>query len=193
MTRLLIIAALFCLAVPAALAAPPAGQGPSASSATPSPSDLCKQQRRTIGMTAFRDLYAPNGKPKAAMGACLLKQDTTTSTAAKNAAMACKVEQADANFATGHSGKSFAEWYGKNENDKNAFGKCVSSKAKDTAEEQQQATINAAKKCKAERADTNFASGHGGKSFAEWYGTNTNKKNAFGKCVSKLAKQGASS
>jgi hypothetical protein len=143
-------------------------------------------------MTAFRDLYAPmaNQRPPWTVP---LEADTTTSTAAKNAAMACKVERADANFATGHSGKSFAEWYGKNENDKNAFGKCVSSKAKDTAEEQQQATINAAKKCKAERADTNFASGHGGKSFAEWYGTNTNKKNAFGKCVSKLAKQGSSS
>jgi hypothetical protein len=39
------------------------------------------------------------------------------------------------------------------------------------------------------RADAAFATNHGGgKSFADFYGTNANKKNAFGKCVSKLAK-----
>ena len=182
MTRLLIIVALFCLAVPAALAAPPAGQGPSALSATPSPSDLCKQQRRTIGMTAFRDLYAPNGKPKAAMGACLVKQDTTTSTAAKNAAMACKVERGT----TPESIAAFETKYGTNPNKKNAFGKCVSGTTQDAVEAQQEATMNAAKRCKAERAPDPAA-------FKAKYGTNANKANAFGKCVSKLAKQGASS
>ena len=45
----------------------------------------------------------------------------------------------------------------------------------------QQATKNAAKKCKDMRK--NSAS-----SFASLYGTNANKANAFGKCVSKLAK-----
>ena len=41
---------------------------------------------------------------------------------------------------------------------------------------------NAAKACKAERASL------GADAFAAKYGTNPNKKNAFGKCVSKLAK-----
>ena len=197
MTRFLIIAALFCLAVPAALAVPPAGKGQgqdqSGQSAAPSASELCKQQRRTIGMSAFRALYAPTGSPKAALDACLTKQGQVASTAAKNAAKACKAEQADPNFATGHSGTSYAEWYGKNENDKNAFGKCVSMKAQDTAAASEAATTNAAKKCKAERAATNFAAGHSGKSFAEWYGKNSNLKNAFGKCVSKYAKEQGSS
>lgn len=198
MTRIFIIAALFCLAAPAALAVPPAGQGQgqgqSGQSAAPSASELCKQQRRTIGMSAFRALYAATGSPKAAMDACLTKQVQVASTAAKNAAKACKVEQADPNFAADHSGKSFADWYGTNPNKKNAFGKCVSSMSTDAVEEQQDATMNAAKKCKAERADSGFAAAHGGKSFADWYGTNANKANAFGKCVSKLAKaQGSSS
>lgn len=42
---------------------------------------------------------------------------------------------------------------------------------------------NAAKKCKAERASL------GEKDFADRYGTNANKRNAFGKCVSKYAKE----
>jgi len=41
---------------------------------------------------------------------------------------------------------------------------------------------NPAKKCKAERASM------GEKAFAERYGTNPNKRNAFGKCVSAKAK-----
>ena len=195
MKRLLIIATLFGLAVPAAFAVPPAGQGQgqSGQSAASSPADLCRQQRGTMGMSAFRALYAPTGSPKDAMDACLTRQVQVATTAAKDAAKACKAEQADLNFAAGHGGKLFAEYYGKNENDKNAFGKCVSMKAQAAVAASHASTTNAAKKCKAERADTNFAAGHSGKSFAEWYGTNANKKNAFGKCVSKYAKEQGSS
>ena len=175
MTKLIIIAALFCLAVPAALAAPPAGQGQGAQSATPSASELCKQQRRTIGMTAFRDLYAPTGSPTAAMTACLTKQVVTTSTAAKNAAMECKSERG----ATPESIAAFeTEYGGTNSNKKNAFGKCVSEKATGDVEALQEATISAAKKCKSMRASNRAG-------YEAAYGT---KKNAFGKCVSK-AKQ----
>ena len=193
MTRLFILAAIFCLAAPTALAVPPAGQGPGGPSATPSASQLCKQQRNFIGMSAFRALYAPTGTPKAAMDACLTKYVQVTSAAGKNAAKVCKAEQADPNFATSHGGKTFADHYGTNANKKNAFGKCVSSKTSAAVDAQQDATLNAAKKCKAERADANFAASHGGKSFADHYGTNANKRNAFGKCVSKLAKEQGSS
>jgi hypothetical protein len=54
-------------------------------------------------------------------------------------------------------------------------------------------TVNAAKACMALRDDANFAATHGGKTFAEFYGTsgtNGNGKgggNAFGKCVSSIA------
>jgi len=178
MTRLLIIAALFCFAVPAALAVPPAGQDQSGPAATPSASELCKQQRRTVGMAAFRQLYAPTGSPKAAMDACLTKQIQTASTAAKNAAMACKAERG----ITAESIAAFELEYGTG-NKKNAFGKCVSETARDAVEVQQDVTMNAAKKCKSMRA-TNRAA------FDTAYGTT---KNAFGKCVSKLAKQQNSS
>jgi hypothetical protein len=188
MKRLLIVAVVFALAAPAALAVPPDGKkggqdadAQAVQSTTPTASELCKQQRRTIGMSAFRALYAPADGPKAAMTACLAKQVQTTSAAAKNAAMECKAEQADANFAGAHGGETFAEFYGTNPNGKNAFGKCVSSKATESVEDAQQATLNAAKKCKAERA-------LGAQAFADNYGTNKNKRNAFGKCVSKYAK-----
>lgn len=173
MNRLVIIASLFALAVPAAFAAPPGGQGTQAS--TPSASELCKQQRRTIGMDAFRALYAPSGTPKAAMDSCLTGQKSIAGIAAKNAAKECQAEQAK-------DPAAFATKYGTNANKKNAFGMCVSALAKEDVEEQQAATMNAAKKCKAERAK-------GAEAFADAYGTNKNKRNAFGKCVSKLAKE----
>jgi hypothetical protein len=65
------------------------------------------------------------------------------------------------------------------------FGKCVSSKARkelaaeDAADRAEIAeTKNAAKECGAERDSI------GDEPFAEKYGTNHNKRNAFGKCVS---------
>ena len=184
MTRLFIAIALFCFAVPAALAVPPAGQGPSGGpSATPSASKLCKQQRNAIGMSAFRALYAPTGTPKAAMDACLVRYVQVTSAAGKNAAKVCKAELAEPNFAVGHGNMSFAEFYGRNDNDKNAFGKCVSMHTTDQVEAQQEATLSAAKQCKSLRASNAAA-------FNAAYGT---KKNAFGKCVSKLAKEQGSS
>jgi hypothetical protein len=171
MTRLVIFASLFALVLPAALAASP-GDKPGGAQAAPTPAEECKQQRNTIGMAAFRDLYAPSGTPKAAMDACLTARKAIAGIAAKNAAKACQAERS-ANEAT------FNATYGKNENDKNAFGKCVSSKAKESADAQQQATLNAAKKCKAMRASQKAA-------FETAYGT---KKNAFGKCVSANAKK----
>jgi hypothetical protein len=46
----------------------------------------------------------------------------------KNAAKACAAEMANTSFAASHGGRSFAAFYGANDNDANAFGKCVSMK-----------------------------------------------------------------
>jgi hypothetical protein len=101
----------------------------------------------------------------------------------KNAAKACKAERTQLGV------DGFKAKYGTNANKANAFGKCVSGKAKkDEAEDEDedeasvQAEENAAKKCKAERSSI------GVEAFKNKYGTNANKANAFGKCVSKLAK-----
>jgi hypothetical protein len=138
-----LVTAVLVLSVPTALAAPPEGKGKPESP----------------------------GKSAAAPG-----QSET-----KNAAKKCKAMRAD-NKAT------FEQQYGIKPN---AFGKCVAAQEKkaEEQEEAREAKENAAKKCKKLRADPTFASSHGGKTFAEFYGTNANKANAFGKCVSTHAKE----
>ena len=62
----------------------------------------------------------------------------------------------------------------------NAFGKCVSQRAQASEEN----TESAAKLCKAERNDPNFATSHDGKTYEHVYADGEKGKNAFGKCVS---------
>ncbi len=109
----------------------------------------------------------------------------------RRAAKECKAERSDPDFAATHDGKTFQEFYGTGKRGRNAYGKCVSTKARehkaaDDADDAQQvqAFKNAAQLCAGERSDPDFASTHDGKSFEEFYGTNHNKRNAFGKCVS---------
>jgi hypothetical protein len=111
--------------------------------------------------------------------------------ALRKAARECKAERADADFPASHDGKSFEQVYGSGKHGRNAYGKCVSSKARafkhqeDEADKQDVAAFkNAAKECKSEADDDDFASSHDGKSFEDFYGTNRNHRNAFGKCVS---------
>ena len=120
------------------------------------------------------------------LGACVSKtardEAREEKSAHTNAARECKAER-DADRT------AFANTYGTNPNKRNAFGKCVSKKAQEkeaAADErdQQDATEfkNAAKECDAERdADPD--------AFATDYGTNANKSNAFGKCVSEKASE----
>lgn len=74
--------------------------------------------------------------------------------------------------------------YGKNKNDRNAFGKCVSA----TARLQAHNELSASATCSTEQSDPSFAGNHGGQTFDQVYGTNADHSNAFGKCVSSTAK-----
>ena len=74
--------------------------------------------------------------------------------------------------------------YGKNKNDRNAFGKCVSA----TARLQGHNELSASATCATQQSDPNFASNHGGQTFDQFYGTNADRSNAFGRCVSSTAK-----
>jgi hypothetical protein len=62
------------------------------------------------------------------------------------------------------------------------FGACVSQNAKEAKAERKAASQT----CREERGDTTESR----EAFAEKYGTNHNKRNAFGKCVSQQAKAG---
>jgi hypothetical protein len=154
---------------------------------TPSPdqiaSSACVTQKHAMGNKAFKALYG-----KRAMQTCKGKNASQAKAVVDNAAKQCKAEQADPNFAAAHGGQTFDQVYGTNANQKNGFGKCVSGKAKAQQDAQAAQIQNAAQACKAERSDPAFAASHGGKSFTDFYGTNKNKKNAFGKCVSSKAK-----
>lgn len=67
------------------------------------------------------------------------------------------------------------------------FGACVSK----LAPVDQANTAAGQSTCKAQQADANFSASHGGKSFAQYYGTGPKGKDAFGKCVSAAAKASA--
>jgi hypothetical protein len=121
----------------------------------------CAKERKAIGNEAFDGLY---GKP--AIPNCIGVTKPEVAQAKKQAAKECKAE--------GLKGK--------------AFGKCVSGKVKPALAADRAETVNAAKECKAEQVDPAFADGHEGQSFDEFYGTNPNDRNAFGKCVSGKAK-----
>lgn len=187
MRKLFIAAALAAAAVPAAaMATPGNGHGDSSAGGTPSPSQVCRAERTAMGTATFKTTYGTNQNRSNAFGKCVSHQVTEQSADAKNAAKDCRAQQQDLNFAAGHGGKTFAQFYGTNANGKNAFGKCVSAKAKAAAAKQEKDEVNAAKQCRTERAADTAA-------FKAKYGTNHNKSNAFGKCVSAKAKAQASS
>lgn len=176
-----------CMAAALALPAASAAKSPAEQEHKRAAHAECKDERgkTKASREAFRAKYR-------SMSGCVRKttaeEAKEQAEAHKNASHECKAEAADPSFASKHGGKSFAEYYGANDNDKNAHGKCVSAKAKELKAELDEADAkeadevkNAAKACAAERRSL------GTEKFAERYGTNPNKRNAFGKCVSKHA------
>jgi hypothetical protein len=149
---------------------------------TPSAQKQCRTERTAMGVELFRQTYGTNKNKRNAFGKCVSKRTNATEDAAteakQNASQECKAEEtADP--------AAFAAKYGTGKKGANAHGKCVSQKAKakkaEIVRDEVKADVNAAKSCKAERkADP--------QAFADKYGTNANKRNAFGKCVSKTAK-----
>ena len=64
------------------------------------------------------------------------------------------------------------------------FGACVSTRARDAAAERKAARVHAQRACRTERGDTDASRA----AFRAKYGANANDRNAFGKCVSQMAK-----
>jgi hypothetical protein len=174
MTKTLLLLTAAALLAPAALAAQDNSQ-------SAGPAQACKTELTQLGAASFNALYAPGGGANA-MGKCVTKHVQTAAANRINAAKACKAEQdtPEADFRAAHGGKSFGELYGKNENDQNAYGKCVSAKASQADARQEAALLKAAKTCKAERTTLGPAA------FAAKYGGKVAP--AFGKCVSSKSK-----
>ncbi len=155
---MLVALGLSVIAAPQALAATP---GP----VTKAAAHACNAERAQLGKQIFRATY---GRP--AMVKCMRATRDEAQEAVRNAAQACRAERAA-------DPEAFRTTYGSNENGRNAFGRCVSQKARAEMRPEIRATVNAAKACKAERAADAEA-------FRTKYGTNENGRNAFGKCVS---------
>jgi hypothetical protein len=138
--------------------------------ATPTATEQCRDLRDSMDAT----FVSTFGTKKNAFGKCVAQRASATgqakSDARENAAEQCKAEReaTPADFAA-----------------RNAFSKCVSTKAKaktnKAIEDDLEAIENAAKQCVSERAADPA-------SFKETHGTNESKSNAFGKCVSAKAK-----
>jgi hypothetical protein len=177
MKKFLIVSVLAALIVPAASLGDPDGQD------RENAARACRAIRATLGPELFRQSYGTvQSKRRNAFGRCVSQWTRAEHQNRTSARQACRAEQVDATFPDTHDGKTFAEFYGTGPKHRNAFGKCVSSKAKAASDEARQNTVNAARSCKAERAEL------GAGPFREKYGRNASDRNAFGKCVSQLAK-----
>jgi len=173
MRKLIFIFVTALLAVPALAVA----------STPPSPADQAAAVKqctteRNANSAAFKLLYGTNASKSNAFGKCVSKLAKQNEQNRSNAAAQCRTERSA-------DPTTFAATYGTGKNHMNAFGNCVSTKAKAAAAAQVQATINAAKACWTERKADPAA-------FKAKYGTNANKSNAFGKCVSGKVKQSSS-
>jgi hypothetical protein len=147
---------------------------------TPTPAQLatqmCRQIRHLDGKATFQTTYH-------SFAGCLKGQRSNSRQDVSNAAKTCKAQRSDPNFSTDHDGKTFAQYYGTNAGKgkgagANAFGKCVSTIAKQNAQSNVSNTVAATKTCKTLRA-TDLST------FQSTYGPG---KNAFGKCVRQQAK-----
>jgi hypothetical protein len=205
---------------------------PAAAYATPTPAQQaskdCASLRAKMGATPFAQAFATAGTSNA-FGKCVSKFTPVERANTTSANTLCSAEQADPTFAAAHGGMTFVAFYGKG-NDKNAFGNCVSLKTRNSVKVEQAglnpsqscsalktqmgaslfagsfgtnenhrnafgkcvsyvarfgstSVVNAASACLSEVNDASFAGSHGGKTFAQFYGTNTDLSNAFGKCV----------
>jgi ABC-type microcin C transport system permease subunit YejB len=176
----------------AALVAPTA-----ATAQDPTPQDFknaskyCKDLKKRSGAENFKSMFKNHGKCVSKIAKQNAREEAKQEQEAKtNASQQCREERGT----TEESIKAFNEKYGKNKNAKNAFGKCVSQHAKQNKAEadaqdkkEQKAQLNAAQQCRQERGTTEASI----KAFNEKYGTNRNKRNAFGKCVSQKASGGS--
>jgi hypothetical protein len=173
MKKALILTALaFALAPVAALATPtPAQQA----------SKDCASLRAKMGATAFTQAF---GNASNAFGKCVSKFAQVERANATSANSLCRAEQADLTFAVTHGGKTFAQFYGTG-NGKNAFSRCVSLKARNSSAAEQ-SEVNPARTCSSLKTKL------GATLFAQGFGTNQSHRNAFGKCVSLVARSQSS-
>jgi hypothetical protein len=170
MRKLIFLAVTAFLALPALAVA---GSPPSPASQAAAVKQCTTE--RNASLAAFKLLYGTPPNRSNAFGKCVSKLGQQNEQEHSNAAAQCRTERSS-------DPTAFATTYGTGSKHRNAFGNCVSKKAKAAAAARVEATVNAAKSCWTERKADLAA-------FKTRYGTNADKSNAFGKCVSGKVKQ----
>jgi len=170
MRKLIFLAVTAFLALPALAVA---GSPPSPASQAAAVKQCTTE--RNASPAAFKLLYGTPPNRSNAFGKCVSKLAQQNEQEHSNAAAQCRTERSS-------DPTAFATTYGTGSKHRNAFGNCVSKKAKAAAAARVEATVNAAKSCWTERKADLAA-------FKTRYGTNADKSNAFGKCVSGKVKQ----
>jgi hypothetical protein len=173
--------ALFAALAVAAIMPVAASADPATASDKANGARACVALRTTMGEALFKTTYGTNADKSNAFGKCVSAWTQTVHQNRHAAETACKAEQADPAFATTHGGKTFVQFYGVGNSEANALNRCIKSKQAAATAADKQDVVNAARTCKAERKSL------GDVAFKAKYGTNADKSNAFGKCVSKLA------
>jgi len=131
----------------------------------------------------FAEYYGTNQGGQNAYGRCVSIVASANSSAEQAGRTNINPEQTCASIRTQLGTALFNKTYGTSTADQNAYGKCISA----TAKSQLHNEVSASSSCKSQQSDATFAANHGGKTFAEYYGTNADGSNAFGKCVSSTA------
>ena len=170
MRKLIFLAVTTFLALPALAVA---GSPPSPASQAAAVKQCTTE--RNANPAAFKLLYGTLPTRSNAFGKCVSKLAQQNEQEHSNAAAQCRTDRSS-------DPTAFATTYGTGSKHRNAFGNCVSKKAKAAAAARVEATVNAAKSCWTERKA-------GLAAFKTRYGTNADKSNAFGKCVSGKVKQ----
>jgi hypothetical protein len=163
MRKLIVAAVATVLVLPAALA------GAKTTPASSSANQACHALRHDLGAATFRQTYGTNHNRANAMGKCRSAERRAHAGDRKAASVACKAQRAD-------DPAAFTATYGTGKHGHNALGRCIAQGSKDKADQRHHKTVNAARACRTERSGDSDA-------FRHTYGTNTNKRNAFGRCV----------
>ena len=148
------------------------------SSARSAAEKQCRTERQSMAAT-FKSTYGTNKNGSNAFGKCVshrtAQNSSDQSSAQTSAEKQCREQRKN-------DPSGFASQGGSK---RNAFGKCVSTTARAKSQKDESTQVsdedNAAKQCRAEQKS-------GSAAFKDKYGTNANKSNAFGKCVSQKAR-----
>ncbi|MDQ3890465.1 MAG: hypothetical protein M3312_07935 [Actinomycetota bacterium] len=170
--RAVLIAALALIVVPSAAA----GVRPTAADRTAAARD-CRSLRTSMGAATFaRTFGTAQARRRNAFGRCVRQFTRKEHENRHEAVHACRAEREQL------GGDAFRQKYGTRDGRRSAFAECVFARRRAESRRDRRSVLRAARTCKAERGEM------GAEAFAAKYGANANDGNAFGKCVSTLAR-----